>query len=124
MAHLGRGEHQAAFRDLGPGSYRYTCELTDGPRVLDRRSGIFWVEASTAEDQGLTQNTSLLQSIARASGGEYHDGRSLANDGRWLKAIKASPNTVAGARGQVLLGLAALISFLSEWFLRRQWGLK
>lgn len=120
------GEYVATFAPREPGAYRATIAVSaaDGSEVGSRQTG--WsVEPETEEFRTLAVNRPLLERLAKDTGGEVVDVRSLDSFVASLpnRKIPVVESWTYPVWHQWQMFLAAIACLIGEWGLRRWRGL-
>ncbi|MCZ7648208.1 MAG: glutamine amidotransferase [Planctomycetota bacterium] len=124
----GAGDFRARSSPPAPGSYTYRVELQDlAGGVLAKDELSFQVEVYDVENDNPRADLRLLRQLAELSGGQYFDA---AQGGQAFKKLLQAPagyaKTVREAselwnHWSVFMAFVGLL--LSEWLLRKRWGL-
>ncbi len=129
MQPVGSGRYSLDAGAFPEGSYSYTATAIQEGANLGADSGTFLIGSVTLEFKETRANASLMQQIARRSGGGFWSG---ADIGALPTALSSSGDLLPTVtEEQQELGLAHLYVFLvilivllsTEWFLRKRSGM-
>lgn len=121
----GRGEYRGVWRGLGAGDYRWRAQVLAGQTPIGGDEGRFSVEEHTLESADLQANPTLLEEIARLSGGQYQP---LAQWRQAVEQLNARPRLVQQHRSLAWWGppwplILAVALLAAEWVLRKRSGM-
>lgn len=119
------GRYSGAFQPEGLGAYSFYGLAKLESDTIGADSGKFLVEAYNVEKEALSQNRSLLEAIAEASGGMYIPADSLAELGHHIEAQPRIVSVDWSRRFFLNWDLWILLVFLLglEWFIRKRRGM-
>jgi len=119
-------DNQIEFKPENEGAFRVILTLKQGERIVDERETTFVIKDTKGEMDSPFSDDELLRMLAEGSGGEFYK---LSNRLSKIK-IKKEIHKITGEEKRVPLWNSFYIYFtlllilVSEWFLRRRWGLR
>ncbi len=120
-----RGYYRAALDPLPPGDYAVTVSETSGSGSGISAAASFSVAGVSVELLDPSRNASLLERIARDTGGSYLEGAGLDSLPRRLnlsdRRVERRDTREVRGNAAILAGIVLLLGI--EWILRKAWGL-